>query len=121
MKVTIIREKAPKDQIKALAEANYGSMFKLAVDIERKILAAGGEFHADGEQMLIGDGSKQKDIWGANYYPFEKAPQRIQYTALINIRPQDNNKGMLIENETIRHKIKAIVESLLLGPNDAAS
>ena len=106
----IIKGKSPLD--------SFGSFVKVVVDIERKIIAAGGEFHADGEQMLIKDGSKQKDVWGANYYPFEKAPQRIQYTALINIRPLDNNKGMLIENETIRHKIKAIVESLLLAPND---
>nr|WP_277989900.1 DUF5674 family protein [Phormidium pseudopriestleyi] len=32
---------------------------KLAVDIERKILAGGGELHADCEAVLLENGSKQ--------------------------------------------------------------
>ena len=108
----IIRDKLSLEKIKQLADSSFGSMFKLAVDINKGILAAGGEFHADGEQLLIKDGSKQVDIWGANYYPFEPAHNRIEYSALINIRPQENNKGMNIESAEIRSKIKIIVESL---------
>lgn len=118
MQVEIIRTKASKEKIKELADNSFGSMFKLAVDIERGILTAGGEFHADGEQSLIEEGSKQKDIWGANYYPFEKPHNRVEYTALINIRPSSGNQSMKIEDLKIREKVKAIVESLLLGEKD---
>ena len=46
------------------------SYIKLAVDIERGILAGGGEVHADCESVLLENGSKQVDIWGADWYPF---------------------------------------------------
>jgi hypothetical protein len=121
MSVEIIKDKTNKDKIKELAEGSFGSMFKVAVDVERKMLAAGGEFHADGEQLLLQDGSKQKDIWGANYYPFEKPHNRIEYSALINIRPNSGNRSMKIESPEIREKIKTIIGSLLLGENDAIS
>lgn len=42
---------------------------KLAVDIRREILAGGGQMHADCEAALIEDGSRQEDIWGANWIP----------------------------------------------------
>ena len=44
-------------------------ILKLAVDIERGILAGGGELHADCEAVLLGNGSKQVDIGGADWYP----------------------------------------------------
>jgi YHS domain-containing protein len=42
---------------------------KLAVDVERTTPARGGEYHADGEEVLLEDGSLQEDIWGADWYP----------------------------------------------------
>lgn len=121
MRVEIIKKKASKELIKSLAEATFGGMIKLAVDIEREILAAGGEFHADGEHLLLKDGSKQENIWGANYYPFEKPQQRIQFSALINVRPQLGNRTMNIEDDEVRQKVKTIIEKLLMGPEDAIS
>lgn len=120
MQVEIIRRRPSKEKIKELADNSFGTMFKIAVDIKREILAAGGEFHADGEQLLIKDGSKQEDIWGANFYP-EQNPNKIEYSALINIRPSSGNKSMNIENPIVRQKVKSIVESLLMGEDDATS
>ena len=37
---------------------------KLAVDVERNILAGGGEFHADCQEALLEDGSHQENVWG---------------------------------------------------------
>jgi hypothetical protein len=34
------------------------------------------------------DGSKQKDIWGADWIPFT---QKMAYESIINIRPSQNN------------------------------
>ena len=39
-----------------------GIYIKLAVDVERGIVAGGGELHADCEQILLAEGSKQKDV-----------------------------------------------------------
>ena len=34
-----------------------------------EVAAVGGELHADAEALLLEQGSQQKDLWGANYYP----------------------------------------------------
>ncbi|BDA71772.1 hypothetical protein CAL7716_059380 [Calothrix sp. PCC 7716] len=75
----------------------FGMYIKLAVDIERRVLAGGGEMHYYCEQELLEDGSKQKDIWGAG---FEVDTQKITYDSLINIRsPQ--NRSMEISDPII--------------------
>ncbi|HYS16408.1 MAG TPA: DUF5674 family protein [Candidatus Binatia bacterium] len=47
----------------------FGDMIKYVVDVERGVVAIGGELHADAEQVLLERGSRQADLWGANYYP----------------------------------------------------
>lgn len=87
-------------------------MIKIAVDIRRRILAGGGEMHADCESVLLEEGSEQNDLWGANWYPAE---QRIDYEALINIRPWLSNRSVVIQNEDIRRQVQAITIELLGG------
>ncbi len=55
---------------------------KLAVDVERGIVAGGGEYHADCEEVLLEDGSLQENIWGADWYPESRT---VTFGALINI------------------------------------
>lgn len=84
---------------------------KLAVDIERDIIAGGGGvLHADCEAVLIDDGSKQENIWDSDWIP---STQELIYEALINIRPKDDNPAMTVLNPDIRDRIKEIVERLL--------
>lgn len=118
MQIKIVKEKISKDELKKLAEESFGNMFKIVVDIERKILVAGGELHADSIELFLGDGSEAKNLWGANFYLFEKSEQRIKYNALINIRPERDNRGMEIQNKKIRDKIKQIAEDLLLNTDE---
>lgn len=87
-------------------------MIKIAVDIRRRILAGGGEMQADCESVLLEEGSEQNDLWGANWYPAE---QRIDYEALINIRPWLSNRSIVIQNEDIRRQVQAITIELLGG------
>ena len=56
--IYLLTEKATKSQIETILE-QYGSMSKIAVDIHRKVIAGGGEMHADCEQLLTSDGSEQ--------------------------------------------------------------
>jgi hypothetical protein len=46
-----------------------GSYVKLAIDVAQGIVVGGGEYHADCEEVLLGQGSRQEDIWGADWYP----------------------------------------------------
>lgn len=66
--IDLIQAHATKEQIEEMLET-LGSYLKLAVDIEREILAGGGEYHADCEAVLLENRSQQVDIWGADWYP----------------------------------------------------
>ena len=68
MKILIIRNRASQEQIREMLEG-LETYIKLAVDVERNILAGGGEYHADCEEVLLEDGSRQADIWGADWSP----------------------------------------------------
>ena len=80
------------------------------MDIEREILAGGGELHADCEQLLLENGSEQRNIWGADWYPSLK---RVGFESIINIRPRQNNRSLLIQDPILRSRIETIVRKLL--------
>ena len=89
-------------------------MTKAVVDSKKEIIALDGELHADLEASLIETGSKQEDLWGINLYLEKPLKERIEYTALINIRPSQDNPGMEVENAKIRKKIERIVNKLII-------
>lgn len=109
--INLIQERATKEQLEEMLEI-LGSYIKLAVDIKRGILAGGGELHADCEAVLLENGSKQVDIWGADWYPLT---QEVGYESLINIRPRQNNRSMEIQDPMIRQQVAQIVQRLLGG------
>jgi len=109
--IYLLKEKATSDQLQAMLE-EYTTMAKIAVDVRRNIVAGGGEMHFDCEQVLLDDGSEQDDIWGANWYPTE---QRIEFEALINIRPRLGNRSIVIQSEELRRQVEAITRQRLGG------
>ena len=109
MKIHILRTRATSEQFREMLE-ELETYIKLAVDVERGILAGGGEYHADCEEILLEDGSLQDDLWGADWYPESGT---VQFVALINIRPRLGNHGMEIEDPKLREKIETIVRRLL--------
>lgn len=109
MKIHLIKKKATPTQIKEMLET-LDSYIKLGIDIKREIVAGGGILHADCEAVLIDDGSKQEDVWGADWLPDSK---EVRFEALINIRPRQNNRSMTIEDAGIRQKIEKIAREKL--------
>jgi len=85
---------------------------KVAVDINRGVLAGGGALHADCEAVLLDDGSAQDDIWGADWIPVS---QQVRFEALINIRPRQNNFSLTIVDRDIRERMERVVRDLLEG------
>ncbi len=85
---------------------------KIAVDIERGILAGGAQQHADCEDVLLKLGSRQQDIWGADWLPFTQA---MAYESIINIRPSQNNRSMIIQDPAIRERVTQITIELIGG------
>lgn len=108
-----MRNKITGKELEELAKEFYVEMVKGAADIERKIIALGGEWHIDANEVLIKDGSKQKDIWGFNIYLNKPREERLEYNSLINIRPNQGNQNMEIENEDIRNNISNIINELV--------
>ncbi|RKY31610.1 MAG: hypothetical protein DRP68_04775 [Candidatus Omnitrophota bacterium] len=91
----------------------FKSIVKAVVDIKRKVVAVDGELHSDLEKLLLEVGSSQDDLWGINIYPFKDRDNFIEYSALINIRPHQDNFSMEVEDLTIRKKIEDIVKTLI--------
>ena len=109
--IHILRSKATADQVTEML-TQYESMIKIVVDIRRRILAGGGQMHADCESVLLDDGSEQDDLWGANWYPGD---QEIVFESLINIRPRLGNRNIIIQDEGIRSQVESITREILGG------
>ncbi|MGH9853893.1 MAG: DUF5674 family protein [Blastocatellia bacterium] len=82
---------------------------KLAVDIEQGVAAGGGALHADCEAALLANGSRQQNIWGADWIP---QIREVRYESFINIRPRQNNPAMTILDPAIRSRVEEIVRRL---------
>jgi len=117
--IKILTEKIEPDELKQLCSEYFGSFVKIVVDIKKGILAVGGELHSDAEAVMLKQGSVQRDLWGANLYPYKVPEERVEYTALINIRPRDNNPDMEILSQEIKQNVKNLIETYLLGSNDS--
>ncbi len=108
--ILILRNTASADQIAALLET-FGSYIKLAVDVEREIVAGGGELHADCEQALLEDGSRQDNIWGADWDP----AGQVRFESLINIRPRQGNRSLMLQSPELRDQVERIVRHIFEG------
>jgi hypothetical protein len=100
-------------EVLRLAQAFFGDMVKVVVDVRRGRAAVGGELHADGEQLLLEEGSEQTDLWGANYYPGRGPEGCLEFTAMINIRPARGNAGMEIRDPEVRRPVQDVVTRVL--------
>ena len=82
----IIRTKVDSQSRSKVAEDLKGYI-KIVVDVRRKILSAGGQKHVDGEQMLLKDGGRQEDLWGAG---LNLETNQMDFDSMINLRPTQN-------------------------------
>lgn len=112
MEIKLVTSKIPLSEVRKLAQESFGEMVKAVVDIEQEVMAVGGKMHYQAEELLLEQGSKQDDLWGFNIYPGENGEYKIEFESLINIRPRLNNRSMIIEDEGIRQKIRAVFAKL---------
>ncbi len=110
MHIEIIRQKTTKSQLAKLAHQGYGDMIKAIADLDKGWIAVGGDLHADGEMVLLNTGSDQENLWGFNLFPEKTGEDRLEYSALINIRPRHGNPAITIEKEEIRRAIRQLVD-----------
>ncbi len=100
-------------RLKEIAEKRFGDMVKGVVDVEKEIMALGGELHADEEAFLLENGSQQRNLWGINLYPELGGTDFLEFDSMINIRPSQNNRSRGVEDHAIRLKIESIIRKLV--------
>ena len=112
--IKIYKEKISKQEMKGFLGNPFSDMIKFVVDIKKEIVAMGGELHSDAEALLLENGSAQGDLWGGNFYPANPQENQIEYSSLINIRPSAGNRSMEVKDETVKAKMREVVQRLLL-------
>lgn len=109
----IIKSQTSIAKLKQLAQNKFGNLVKAVVDIELEIIAVDAELHADEEQLLLSNGSKQEYLWGINIYPEESKDNWIEFDSMINLRPAQGNMSRGINSLEIQDKIRGIVNKLV--------
>jgi hypothetical protein len=102
---------APIDRrtLTALAAEQFGEMIKAAVDVGREVVAIGGELHSDEEALLLGDGSRQADVWGVNLYPAASGDDWVEFDSMFNVRPSQGNRSRSVDDDVIRGRIRDVL------------
>src|SRR3989338_5651234 len=115
MIIRIIEKPITRTEAREIAKEFYGNMVKGVVDVEREIIALGGEWHMDANSLIIESGSRQDTVWGFNFYTDDG---RIAYTSLINIRPAQNNRKIEVEDEMLKGKMERIIRKLIVSKRE---
>ena len=114
MLIRIIKSSITIFELRQIAKERFGDLVKAAVDIEREIMAVGGELHIDEEVELIEkEKSKNENVWGINIYPDKKGDDFIEFDSMINIKPNFGNRTRGVDNPEIKNKIINIVNKLV--------
>ncbi|HXF44032.1 MAG TPA: DUF5674 family protein [Candidatus Paceibacterota bacterium] len=111
----IIKSPIKKLELEEIAREEFGDVVKAVVDVEKEIMAVGGELHADEETVLNEkEGSRREDTWGINIYPKKPAEEMIEFDSMINLKPHFGNRSRDVENPEIKDKIKKVVRKLII-------
>jgi len=112
MEIKVVETKITIPELEEFAKTRFGDLVKAVVDVEKGVMAIGGELHADEEALMLERGSKQENLWGINIYPAAKGDEFIEFDSMINLRPSQGNKSRGVESQELREKIRFIVNSL---------
>ncbi len=106
----IISQTLSREELKDMAGNFFGDMIKAVVDVEKELIAVDAELHSDLEALFLENGSKQKDLWGINFYPEKIGDNFVEFDSMINIRPGQGNRSRGVEDQEIQKKILDIVK-----------
>lgn len=111
--IEVIERKMTNGHLQKFLGDPFPEMIKFVVDVRRGLVALGGELHSDAEAVLLGQGSDQGDLWGGNLYVEKTGARRVEYTAMINIRPSAGNASMQVKDPHIQEGMRRLLEHLL--------
>ena len=108
--ILILDRKITSEEFQQAKEA-YDDYIKTVIDIERNILAIGGEYHIDCEEILVNSGSKLENLYGGGY---RVSTKEVEYMAMSNYKPTVGKVTYEIMDEKIRKKLKELIERFLI-------
>ena len=107
--ILILDRVITKQEFQQAKEA-YEDYIKTVIDVEKNILAVGGECHIDCEEILINSGSKLENLFGGGY---RISTREVEYLAMSNYKPRLGKVSYEIMDENIRKKLKELTENFL--------
>lgn len=115
MPILIVDKPTSLQTLKEIAMKQFGNLVKAVVDVEKQIMAMGGELHADEEAELLSKGSTQEHLWGINLYPEKfNTDEFVEFDSVINLRPSQQNLTRGVENSDVQKAIKLVVSTLIM-------
>ena len=88
----------------------YDDYIKTVIDVERNVLAVGGEYHIDCEETLIEQGSKLENLYGGGY---RVSTKEVEYMAMSNFKPALEKTTYEIMDKEIREKLYNLTKEYL--------
>ena len=113
MPIQIVDAPITRDELRRIAGARFGDFVKAVVDVQRGVMAVGGDLHADEEALLLEQGARQADLWGINLYPDRVGAALVEFDSMINVRPSQRNRSRGVEDAAVQQLIRDIVERLV--------
>jgi Protein of unknown function (DUF5674) len=114
MTMILVEKPISREELKSAAHPYFEETVKAVVDLEKRIMAIGGELHADEEAFLLERSSSRDNLWGINLLTEVDPTEMVEFDSMINIRPRQQNLSRGVESEALREKILAIVKELVI-------
>jgi len=108
MVIVVVKGKISEEEFRK-AKQDYGTYIKITADLESRMAALGGEYHADAEKILLKKGAKQENIWGGG---INLETKQIETNAIINIRPAINDSPEILDSLK-REKFISLAKQIL--------
>ena len=110
----ILTKPIGKKELQEIAAKMFGTLIKAVVDVKREIVALDAELHVDLAEMLVQQGSTNKNLWGVNIYPDAANNDWLEFDSMINLKPQFDNRTRNVEDPLLREQITTIIKKFIL-------
>jgi hypothetical protein len=109
----IIRQRISLEELK---KKIFEGFVKAVVDVDQQIMAVGIELHADGEFLLLENGSGHLNLWGIKLFPDKAGTDGfVVFDSMTNFRPSWGNKTRGVDDPIVQQRIRDIVIKLVIS------
>ncbi len=107
--IFVLNRKITPEEFRRAREV-YSDYIKTVIDVDKNILAVGGEYHIDCEEALIQEGSKLQNLYGGGY---RVSTHEVEYMAMSNFKPNLGKTTYEIMDPIIREKLLELTQKYL--------